>query len=342
MTATGPQIETAPPTLRQLNTAVLIAAGAAAAISIAAVLPAEYGVDPTGIGRVLGLTPMGERRVAQANGGKAPAGPVAGDAIATTPDGGRRVRIVLGPYAGREVKAAMKAGAELTYRWSTDGAPVEFEFHGEPDVPRTPGDYSSYAKGMKASAQGRFKAGFAGHHGWYWKNPTATPVVVTAIVKGAVESFAPIYAKGAAVAAPATDSVAGAAGSVETTRYATDLPLKTVMRAVFGHAAQEIWKRQGYVSDATGVHSLFPKDAEEWTLAENDAISLAEMTNILLLPGRRVDEQAWIDSVAGVRKSALTLAALTRKQDKDAYMEAGLHLNDACNACHARYAPGVE
>lgn len=342
MTASGAQIDVTLPTLRRLNTAVLIAAGAAAAITVAAVLPAEYGVDPTGIGRILGLTPMGERRIAQANGGKAPAGPVAGDEITTTADGGRRVRIVLGPYSGREVKAVMEAGAELTYRWSTDGAPVEFEFHGEPDAPQTPGDYSSYEKGTKASAEGRFKAGFAGHHGWFWKNLTAKPVVVTATVEGAVESFAPIYAKGATIAASATAAIAGGAASADATRYDTDLPLKTVMSAVFGHAAQEIWKRQGYMSDATGVHSLFPKDAEEWKLAENDAISLAEMTNILLLPGRRVDEQAWIDSVAGVRKSALALAALTRKQDKDAYMEAGLKLNDACNACHVRYAPGVE
>ena len=341
MTATGPEI-VAPPTLRRMNTAVLIAAGAAAAITVAAVLPAEYGVDPTGIGRILGLTPMGERRIAQANGGKAPAGPVAGDTITTTPDGGRRVRIVLGPYAGREVKAVMKAGAGMTYRWSTDGVPVEFEFHGEPDTPKTPGDYSSYEKGTKPSAQGSFKAGFAGHHGWFWKNPTAKPVVVTATVKGGVESFAPIYAKGVAVAADAATPVAGAAASADAGRYNTDLPLKTVMSAVFGHAAQEIWKRQGYMSDATGLHSLFPKDAEEWKLAENDALSLAEMTNILLLPGRRVDEKAWIDSVAGVRRSALTLAALTRKQDKDAYLEAGLKLNDACNACHVRYAPGVE
>lgn len=340
MTATGPEI-VAPPTLRRLNTAVLIAAGAAAAITVAAVLPAEYGVDLTGIGRLLGLTRMGEMRIAQANG-KAPAGPVAGDAITTMPDGSGRVRIVLGPYAGREVKAVMKAGAELTYRWSTDGAPVEFEFHGEPDISKTPGEYSSYLKGTTAGAEGTFKAGFAGHHGWFWKNTTAKPVIVTATVKGTVESFAPVYAKGAAVVAGVTTGVAAGAASGDVTRYDTDLPLKTVMRAVFGHAAQEIWKRQGYMSDATGVHSLFPKNAEEWKLAENDAITLSEMTNILLLPGRRVDEQAWIDSVAGVRKSALALAALTRKQDKDAYMEAGLKLNDACNACHMRYAPGVE
>jgi hypothetical protein len=32
----------------------------AAAVIVGGVMPAEYGVDPTGVGRVLGLTPMGE------------------------------------------------------------------------------------------------------------------------------------------------------------------------------------------------------------------------------------------------------------------------------------------
>jgi len=70
------------PTLRRLNRAVLIAAGAAALIATTIVLPAEYGIDPTGVGRLLGLTRMGEMKVAQAGGGAAaPAGPVAGDSV---------------------------------------------------------------------------------------------------------------------------------------------------------------------------------------------------------------------------------------------------------------------
>jgi hypothetical protein len=39
------------PSLRQLNRATLIALGAAAVILVTTVLPAEYGVDPTGVGR---------------------------------------------------------------------------------------------------------------------------------------------------------------------------------------------------------------------------------------------------------------------------------------------------
>ncbi|MEC3951142.1 hypothetical protein [Sphingobium sp. HWE2-09] len=330
------------PTLRRLNRAVLIAAGAAALIATTIVLPAEYGIDPTGVGRVLGLTRMGEMKVAQAGGGAAaPAGPVAGDSVTDTPDGGKRVQFVIGPYGGREAKAVMQAGAQMTYDWSTDGAAVEYEFHGDPDVPKKPGDYSSYEKGTKVSAKGRFKAGFAGHHGWFWKNLTAKPVVVTAIVKGGVATFEPIYAQGENAATAATAATTSKT-AVDATPYSTQLPLKQFMRDVMSHAATEVWKRQGYISDDKGVRSLFPKNDAEWKDAENAALTLSELTNILLIPGRRVDEKPWTDGVVAVRTTALKLATLARKKDEEGYMVAGSELNEACYACHKRYAPGVD
>lgn len=48
------------PTTRQLIRSTLIALAAAAALLVTVVLPAEYAVDPTGAGRLLGLTRMGE------------------------------------------------------------------------------------------------------------------------------------------------------------------------------------------------------------------------------------------------------------------------------------------
>jgi len=342
MSATVSATDVPPPSLRRLNRAVLIAAGSAALIATTIILPAEYGIDPTGVGRILGLTRMGEMKAAQAGGdAAASAAPLAGDSVTDTPDGGKRVQFVIGPYGGREAKAVMQAGAAMTYDWFTDGATVEYEFHGDPEVPKKPGDYSSYEKGTKASAKGSFKSGFAGHHGWFWKNLTAKPVVVTAIVKGGVERFEPIYAQGenatSAVAVATTNKTVP-----DATPYSTRLPLKQFMGDVMSHAANEIWKRQGYISDDKGVRSLFPKNDAEWKDAENASLTLAELTNILLIPGRRVDEQPWTDGVAAVRTTALKLATLARKKDEQGYMVAGSELNEACYACHKRYAPGVD
>ncbi len=47
------------PTSQQLRRATILAVVVAASLLLTAVLPAEYGVDPTGLGRRLGLTQMG-------------------------------------------------------------------------------------------------------------------------------------------------------------------------------------------------------------------------------------------------------------------------------------------
>jgi hypothetical protein len=48
------------PTSRQLVRSTLIALVGAGALLVTVVLPSEYGIDPTGAGRILGLTEMGE------------------------------------------------------------------------------------------------------------------------------------------------------------------------------------------------------------------------------------------------------------------------------------------
>ena len=48
--------------LRSTGVAALVAAG----LLVTTILPAEYGIDPTGVGRALGLTGMGEIKVALA------------------------------------------------------------------------------------------------------------------------------------------------------------------------------------------------------------------------------------------------------------------------------------
>jgi hypothetical protein len=58
--------EREPPSPRALLYATIAALVVAILLFVAVVLPAEYGVDPTGIGRPLGLTRMGEIKRAAA------------------------------------------------------------------------------------------------------------------------------------------------------------------------------------------------------------------------------------------------------------------------------------
>ncbi len=51
------------PSARALRKSTMIAATIALVLLVTVVLPAEYGIDPTRVGRLLGLTQMGEIKV---------------------------------------------------------------------------------------------------------------------------------------------------------------------------------------------------------------------------------------------------------------------------------------
>lgn len=181
------------PTARQLNRATAIAAGIAAVLLVTVVMPAEYGVDPIGTGRLLGLTEMG---VTKRDSAQTAASAVddSGDlalnaepALVYSLQSGEQ-SVSLAPGEGREVKAAMEAGGEFDYEWSTSGAPVHYELHGEPDGAKDD-EYSSYEIGVSAGKKGKFRAPFAGTHGWYWRNDGAKPVTVTVKAKGSWANF---------------------------------------------------------------------------------------------------------------------------------------------------------
>jgi hypothetical protein len=58
----SPHVQSVPATPGGLIRSTLIAAGAAGAILVLFWLPAEYGIDPTGVGALTGLTEMGENK----------------------------------------------------------------------------------------------------------------------------------------------------------------------------------------------------------------------------------------------------------------------------------------
>jgi hypothetical protein len=174
----------APSTSRLLRSLALTAFGAAA-IVVTIVLPAERGVDPTGIGAMIGLKEMGEIKVALAKEALADSIDEAGPRLsAYRAEAGSMfdsLQVTLAPGAGHEVKLVMNAGANVRYLWSAVPGPVNFDRHA--DSPTT--KYHGYAKGTAvASDSGTLVAAFDGLHGWFWRNRGRDTVVVTLRVAG--------------------------------------------------------------------------------------------------------------------------------------------------------------
>ena len=83
----------------------------------------------------------------------------------------------------KEYKLYLVEGASLEYAWQTGGTTLFFDFHGEPTGDTT-GYFKSFKKGTAHRASGALITSFEGTHGWYWKNSSASPVVITLHAKG--------------------------------------------------------------------------------------------------------------------------------------------------------------
>ena len=136
---------------------------------VTTVLPAEFGIDPTGIGNALGLNDLANT--------EAEAEPVsrAGEGeLAFRQDD---VEIQVPANSGLEYKFYLATHATLNYDWSST-APLYFDFHGEPEGDTT-GYFESYGAATVDAMKGTATTPFAGSHGWYWRNNTTEDVTVT-------------------------------------------------------------------------------------------------------------------------------------------------------------------
>ena len=175
------------PNKKVLNRATVIAVGVAAVLLVTVVLPAEYGVDKTGVGGLLGLTEMGRmKRAAAQPSTTAPTTSLA--PLNYQPGQIAELQVPLAPGEGREVKASMRAGGTMKYQWSTNNLPVHYELHGEPRGGGK-GVYTSYKIDVSKSEAGDFTAPMEGTQGWYWRNDTPMPVSVTVKASGEWEKF---------------------------------------------------------------------------------------------------------------------------------------------------------
>lgn len=143
------------PTSAQLLRSTGIAIAAAAVILVTVVLPAEYNLDPTGVGGVLGLTEMGEIKAQLAEEAEADRlklqqqapqpqsslvpgvldavfGVFVGTAHAqTAPVWKDEITFTLNPGQGTEIKLVMDDGAVAQYDWAVSGGAVNYDTHGD-------------------------------------------------------------------------------------------------------------------------------------------------------------------------------------------------------------------
>ncbi|CAM3685425.1 transmembrane anchor protein [Parendozoicomonas haliclonae] len=192
------------PSSLQLLRSTVIALVVAIVVLVTVILPSEYAIDPTGAGRILGLTEMGEIKEQLAEEAaadraatqqvqkevSAPAKPeqvaevVSAPAVIEPPKvitvvepavvWRDEVRIPLTPGQGAEIKLVMKEGEVATFTWNAIGGPVNYDTHGDGS-----GRSISYEKGRGVPQdEGELEAAFKGNHGWFFRNRNKQDVTV--------------------------------------------------------------------------------------------------------------------------------------------------------------------
>jgi hypothetical protein len=178
--------------------------GSAAALAVAAaglvvfVLPAEFGIDPTGAGRALGLTKLAEPENIYLERGRKRTNvlfPIEADPerdrfgiremIAskgvTLPADAKlqsdRFQVELQAYEGIELKYVLAEGAPMHFSWAAT-APVNVDMHSHPFEGGDALTESFVIENLQTQ-NAVYVAPFTGIHGWFWQNRTLKPVTLT-------------------------------------------------------------------------------------------------------------------------------------------------------------------
>ena len=202
--SSSPAPDWEPPSGRRIGRSVLVALAVAAVLLLIGVLPAEYGIDPTGIGRLLGLNELnapptrtievrdvlgGNERVREAEipdaGEPVPLPNPAVHQSEDRPIQTRTITVTLGPDQETEIKTVLKTNKVIVYTWHSEGGPAYCDLHGH-DPAAGSEFFVRYREDQEGATDvtGSLVAPFDGEHGWYWLNINTEPITITLTVTG--------------------------------------------------------------------------------------------------------------------------------------------------------------
>jgi hypothetical protein len=201
--------------LRKKLTLASIGAGA---LLVTAVLPAEYGIDPTGVGKLTGLSAL-SGLVAPASAGTDFGQELSFNVedydleaeelnqdirgmldLQDTPFVHEVIVLEIEDLGEMEHKFIMKQDETLMYSWKLlegKGDGVFYEFHGHPssaDAVNYPEGFEmAYSKGEGMGQNGSLTAAYPGYHGWYFMNLEEGPIKIELTVSGFYSEHKEMY-----------------------------------------------------------------------------------------------------------------------------------------------------
>jgi hypothetical protein len=113
--------------------------------------------------------------------------------------------------------------------------------------------------------------------------------------------------------------------------------IKQIMAAITGPAATTVYNAVGTVVNAEGVKETAPQNDEEWAALASTAAALAESGNLMLTPGRAVDNDDWVKMTQAFIEASREAVKAAEAKSTEGILSAGSDINETCDTCHERY-----
>jgi hypothetical protein len=196
----------------QLLKSLIIALIIGIFVLLTAVLPAEYGLDPLGTGKLFGFSKLHQgdeptetnetnsslnfKKIKMKKLGSPQSVPKPNEANNPPPEvqyleRNDTIEVVVLAEKGIEYKFKSLKYGSIKYEWTTDKGIVYIDFHGEVKQENPPKNvfYESYTLAYSNNMAGTLTAPFEGIHGWYFRNETKEDIIVTIRLNGQYELF---------------------------------------------------------------------------------------------------------------------------------------------------------
>jgi hypothetical protein len=113
--------------------------------------------------------------------------------------------------------------------------------------------------------------------------------------------------------------------------------VKQIMAAITGPAANTVYNSVGTVVSVSGIKETAPQNDEEWTALAATAAALVESGNLMLTPGRAIDNGDWVKMTQDMIEKGKLVIKAAEEKSTEGILASGSDLNVTCDNCHERY-----
>ena len=117
---------------------------------------------------------------------------------------------------------------------------------------------------------------------------------------------------------------------VASENYDTTLNVQEIMNLVLEPASDILWDSGGWIVDASGYEELYPTTDDGWEYVRAQAAVVVESGNMLALPDRAEDNDAWIIYSKGLSSAGLMAMEAAAAQNEEDFFQAGAQLYSVC------------